>query len=1525
MANALQIQICDLDTYQHVTTPLDQLYKLVPKVPFIRVYGALKVEGARNLAYNVLVHVHNYYPYVYIDCPDKSARPLDDEYLKNLKNYFNQSIHDSFQRRPAEGDDSDSDDDVESCHNLNFVASVEYCRGTPVYGYHLGYKQILKVLFLLPLYKTRLVKLINSNKVDVWNFDGESKKSHGIPNLYEAHIPYTSQFLADFNLYGCGYLEVDRCHFRTPILDKTKMEVSPLQEYLKHFITKNNVLLPSKYPKIGRSLLEIDIYPDNILNRGRLVERTNHSNLSEFNKLVHGDRIHLSSLKFTFEDLKYQCTIRNKSDTSQLLHELYSQVFKRIGEKGYQNWERTMHFRKLLEYVAQLNGQTKFTNPNEYFTNIIEPGLPNNVLTCFESVDRDTERDRFQKVPLLNFRDDLVQWTSLDALLDFELQAPEHQAEAEVNVPSSNEDQHDAHRARNEFTASPPENIYKDSQVSSPDLLISSSSPSNHFHPYKGPLNIDFTQRKRSFSQVDSNATDSLASTLTQTLHCLVRDPHHLFEFVSPSLLRKSNFPKTMYRSGLLEIEYTDPSYSIIQDLHSKPLIFANKKIVVPHIGFESLTPFTVKGTECKLKEIDLPFKSDNMVTKPVYWQYSRRPPSKHDILHWVQVTEQNIQFKKSRFKSQIEPAVTQTYDFKYSYRNDKVARNPSGFLNMTNFHMELHVNTKSHMQPDPKLDAVNFIVYHFDDANGMHRDDKNTTAMLISLESLDFGVFLRLFNGVAQVLKIPIKVYESEKDMVESFLEYFDAFDPDIISGYEVNASSWGFLAERFYVKYATNLLARLSRSHFKSNGKFGDRWGYTHTSNLKINGRHLLNIWRVLRSELSLTSYSLENVCFHLLHQTLPKVKNIDLSDWFSSGDFNKMFMFCNYYLHRVGLTLKIMSVQEIILKNVEQSRLIGVDFNSNFYRGSQFKVESILLRIAKEENMLLNSPSKNQVHDMRALDCIPLIMEPDSNFYKSPLVVLDFQSLYPSIMIAYNYCYSTLLGPIEGFQQKKNVIGYLPHLRLPRGIIDILAKNDGINISPNGMMFVSSKFRKSILSRMLQEILNMRINVKAVAGAFREDVELSKLYNLKQLALKLIANVTYGYTSASFSGRMPNSDIADAIVSTGREILTKSIEMIEKSPFNARVIYGDTDSLFVYFPGQSKEKAFQYGKQLAKEITDFFPDPIKLKFEKVYHPSILLAKKRYVGHCFEFEDQVVPKFEAKGIETIRRDGIPAQLKMVGKTLRILFETKDLSKVKHYTIEQFQKILLNKVNVKDFCFAKEVRYGAYKNEKYLPPGAILAQKKAKKDPRDEPQYRERVPYLVIRDATKERIKDRCYSPEEYIASYSTNNPLELDFEYYITRVLIPPLERVFNLIGVNIQEWYREMPKSTRQLALKSQDIVKISDFVQYEQCYVCDSNIKNSPSKYLCERCLGQELGIVTDVISMLKQKENQVLDYENLCVACFKRNFSNTSSLTYVPKCTNGDCQIYYGRVKSSREFDGMRTGTNNVMDELNLQW
>jgi DNA polymerase zeta len=602
--------------------------------------------------------------------------------------------------------------------------------------------------------------------------------------------------------------------------------------------------------------------------------------------------------------------------------------------------------------------------------------------------------------------------------------------------------------------------------------------------------------------------------------------------------------------------------------------------------------------------------------------------------------------------------------------------------------------------------------------------------------------------------------------------------------------------------------------------------------------------------------------------------------------------------------------LEANELIPRTSEQARLLGVDFFSVFSRGSQFKVESIMFRIAKPENFILVSPSRKQVGGQNALECLPLVMEPQSAFYNSPLLVLDFQSLYPSVMIAYNYCYSTFLGRIANWRGV-NKMGFTEYKR-QHGLLTLL--KDHINIAPNGIMYVKSEIRKSLLAKMLTEILETRVMVKSGMKNDKDDKGLQQLLNNRQLALKLLANVTYGYTSASFSGRMPCSEIADSIVQTGRETLERATAYIHSvERWGAEVVYGDTDSLFVYLKGRTRDEAFDIGNEIAAAITDMNPRPVKLKFEKVYHPCVLLAKKRYVGYKYESKDQVTPEFDAKGIETVRRDGTPAEQKMEEKALKLLFETADLSQIKAYFQKQCDKIMRGAVSVQDFCFAREVRLGTYSDKGPPPAGALISTKRMLQDARAEPQYGERVPYVVITGAPGARLIDRSVAPEDLL----TNPHWQLDAEYYISKNLIPPLERIFNLVGANVKQWYDEMPKVQRIYQAHNEPGLRkmtLESYMRSTHCLVCNAKFADE-GQTLCPACRENTPASLLMLQTRLSAEERSYQDVLTVCRTC-----SGLSPLEDV-RCDSKDCPVFWTRTKQRTKVVGLRASVNPVIQAL----
>jgi DNA polymerase zeta len=96
-----------------------------------------------------------------------------------------------------------------------FVAFIALCKGVPFYGFHVGYRYYLKIYATEPTYMSRLVELLRSGSV----MHGDKNKKNGDKgfSVYEAHVPYLLQFMLDFNLYGCGWIELEDCKFRSPL------------------------------------------------------------------------------------------------------------------------------------------------------------------------------------------------------------------------------------------------------------------------------------------------------------------------------------------------------------------------------------------------------------------------------------------------------------------------------------------------------------------------------------------------------------------------------------------------------------------------------------------------------------------------------------------------------------------------------------------------------------------------------------------------------------------------------------------------------------------------------------------------------------------------------------------------------------------------------------------------------------------------------------------------------------------------------------------------------------------------------------------------------------------------------------------------------------------------------------------------------------------------------------------------------------------------------------------------------------
>lgn len=847
---------------------------------------------------------------------------------------------------------------------------------------------------------------------------------------------------------------------------------------------------------------------------------------------------------------------------------------------------------------------------------------------------------------------------------------------------------------------------------------------------------------------------------------------------------------------------------------------------------------------------------------------------------------------------SQIEgPSIANSYGFKVSMQNLQEAKALHEVQYLTLMSMELHARTRRDLEPDPEFDPICALFYSLssDAPLASSSDSQLTGAIVVDTEhpSQDQGrrgcAPLLVRSGVSglQITYVP-----NEQMLFEELVTVVRRYDPDMLLGYEVQMHSWGYLLQRS-ATLGVDLCQQLSRVPGDSNdNRFSaerDEYGADTMTEIHIVGRVTLNLWRIMKYEVALNNYTFENVAFHLLHQRFPLFSHRTLSDWFDHNTDLHRWKMVDHYVSRVRGSMQLLQQQDIIGRTSELARVFGIQFYHVLTRGSQYRVESMMLRVAKPLNYIPVTPSVQQRAQQRAPQCIPLVMEPESRFYSNSVVVLDFQSLYPSIVIAYNYCYSTCLGHVDSLGTPDEFKFGCTSLRVPPDLLHQLRHD--ITVSPNGIAFVKSSVRKGVMPSMLEEILNTRLMVKQCMKNYKQDKALLKLLDARQLGLKLIANVTFGYTAANYSGRMACVEIGDSIVHKARETLERAIKMVnDTKKWGARVVYGDTDSMFVLLKGVTKEQAFKIGHEIAEAVTASNPKPVKLKFEKVYLPCVLQTKKRYVGYMFESPEQTQPVFDAKGIETVRRDGCPAVSKILERSIKLLFDTRDISQVKQFVQRQCVKVLDGRASVQDLTFAKEYRgAGAYRPGACV-PALELTRRMMAYDRRREPRVGERVPYVIVYGMPGLPLIQLVRRPMEVLQDPS----LRPNATYYITKQILPPLARIFQLIGVDVFSWYQELPRvqkawcsSTEGGSEEARRKGTISQYFTTLHCPVCEQLTQLG----VCSSCRSQPQRVAVTLCSDLRDSESQ---HDGLLQMC--RNCSGCPE-RHVP-CISLDCPVLY---------------------------
>jgi len=556
---------------------------------------------------------------------------------------------------------------------------------------------------------------------------------------------------------------------------------------------------------------------------------------------------------------------------------------------------------------------------------------------------------------------------------------------------------------------------------------------------------------------------------------------------------------------------------------------------------------------------------------------------------------------------------------------------------------------------------------------------------------------------------------------------------------------------------------------------------------------------------------------------------------------------------------------------------------------------------------------SPGVNDTNNQEALECQALTLEPRSGIQDDPVVVCDFTALYPSLVIAYNLCYSTCAGRLEyhttrgEMKQEGRTTGKVGPFVYPESRSATVLKHhvksvtekdvceldekytkDRAYVVPTGTIYVSESVLKGVLPQVLDELLSTRAMLKKAAKKYKEsvaDISPAVLRQLeaRQLALKYVANVTYGYTSATFSGRCAMPLLADTIVECGRRTLTNAMNLAASwgrdqrgQWFGAEVIYGDTDSLFIKLPGRTVEEAFEFGEQFCSAVTTSNPPPVQLKLEKVYCGALMQTKKKYCGMKFESIRQKKPHFEAKGIETVRRDQCALTQKILRNALVTLF-CNGIDAVKSYLFRQWTLVMAGEVPVSDFILTGRVKM-KYRGGRVGPVQAVLARRLAEVDPGRVIRHKERLAYVIVATpGLNFRLRDCVLTPTELLEQWDA---YAIHSTYYITKHVNAALQRCFSLAPyhIDVNAWFETCPKPRKRLQhwpiTRSGSNLMISSYFGSDICSLCSKKCKaqGSSRAVVCAVCRQDPIKTTATALRLLNKAEKEAKDVASLCGSC-----------------------------------------------------
>ncbi|KAJ8694870.1 DNA-directed DNA polymerase delta [Pleurotus ostreatus] len=376
--------------------------------------------------------------------------------------------------------------------------------------------------------------------------------------------------------------------------------------------------------------------------------------------------------------------------------------------------------------------------------------------------------------------------------------------------------------------------------------------------------------------------------------------------------------------------------------------------------------------------------------------------------------------------------------------------------------------------------------------------------------------------NSCSNIVGSQVISFDDERKLLESWRDFVQEADPDVIIGYNIANFDIPYLMDRAkaldvksfpFLGRLKRIAAQVKETHFSSKA-----YGQRDSKDTQLDGRLQMDILQYMQREYKLRSYSLNSVCAQFLGEQKEDVHYSVITE-LQNGTSESRRRLAVYCLKDAYLPQRLLDKLMCFVNSIEMARVTGVPFNYLLSRGQSIKVLSQLYRKANEEGYVIpcykGEGSEEQYEGAT-------VIEPKKGYYDTPIATLDFSSLYPSIMMAHNLCYTTVLE--KATVERLNLVKDVDYIQ-----------------TPNNDLFVTKTRRKGLLPTVLEDLISARKRAKADLKNEKDPFKRAVLDG-RQLALKISANSVYGFTGATI-GKLPCLAISSSVTAYGRQMIEKT----------------------------------------------------------------------------------------------------------------------------------------------------------------------------------------------------------------------------------------------------------------------------------------------------------------------------------------------------------------------------------------------